>query len=241
MPGSDHERRTTLIEHGKGAHMNPTHHIPNLGTRRFLQCVLASIMTLIGAAAWSLPVFCESAVASTPILDPLSTSAAVGNFTMACNGGAQGDPSLSVDIQSFLNVDILQNITPTLTDGVNVYSGVLTGVNGILFTGVLLDPFASFFTFRDILVDASLLLENALVVQFVTLTGAPDVFLNNPQQVVAANGALPVNVPEPAPAALLGLAFAALLLVRRLDVLAYLRNSHTRLASFRRSSRLLRE
>ena len=171
--------------------------IPAAKRLHWFRRALAGVSLCFCATAWSGPVSCVSG-ASFATLDPLATAAEVGDFTLACGGGAQGDPLLSVTLQSFLNLNILQDVAPTLSDGANVYAGVFQGANSVLFSNVLLDPFDTFFTISNIFVNASLLPENFQIVEFVTFGGAA-VPINNPQQIVGHRGESPVQVPEPEP------------------------------------------
>jgi PEP-CTERM motif-containing protein len=182
---------------------------------RLLGRASMSMLVLLSApAAHSAVVICEAGAASIPVLDPLSTSAAVGDFTLACSGGVEMDPLPRVNFQAFFNVPLLQTVTPILTDGVNDYSGIFTG-SGVVFLAIPLNPVASSFAIQQIFVNPSLQAEGFEFIAFLSASSEIAVAIRNPIQTVAVNGSVAAAVPEPSTGLLLASASAAAMLTLR--------------------------
>lgn len=183
---------------------------------RRLRAACAATLLMAGLPAAHAALICDAGVDSVPVLDPLARSAAIGELTVACGGGARTDPLLTINFVSFFGFPVLQDTTPILTDGATKYAGTFSGINAVAFLGIPLDPFASAFAIHNIFVDPSLLTPGTLVTAVLSLTGEIGVPLNDPQQLVATVGDLPGGtVPEPATGLLLAAGLGALLSVRR--------------------------
>jgi hypothetical protein len=173
--------------------------IPRSPTRRFKALLHRALLPLLWLAmtAANAALVCTPNVASVPELDPNATSAELGELTLACSGGAEADPLPTVNIQSFFNVSLLQDVAPVLNDGTTDYMGTFSGPNSVVFLGIPLNPLASMFTFDRVFVDPGLLAA-----------------IDNPLQLVAIIGTGNA-VPEPATVLLLVAACGGLLLLRR--------------------------
>lgn len=167
--------------------------------------VLLAMPTAKGA------VICMAGVASFPTLDPLSNSAAVGELTADCGGGAAGDPPLIAIFQAFYNVPLLTTVTPLLSDGLNSYTGSISS-NSVAFIDVSIDPLGDNFVLQNVFVDASLQPENFLFAAFLSITAAP---VMNANQAVAINGVIGNAVPEPSVILLLLMGLCLVVLIRR--------------------------
>jgi hypothetical protein len=175
---------------------------------RLLCWALVPIMWLSVTAA-NAALSCTASVASIPELDPDATAAELGELTLACSGGVETDPLPLVNFQSFFNVSLLQDVAPVLSDGTTDYLGTFSGANSIAFPGVPINPFASLFTFDQVFVNPGLLAADQLIIQFLSVTGAIAVPVDNPQQLVGVIGTAN-TVPEPATLLLLAAACAGL-------------------------------
>jgi hypothetical protein len=176
-----------------------------------------SLLLLLVPSLGSAALVCTTGVSSVPIFDPLALSGEVGDFTLACGGGSPTSPFPEVSFQLFLNTALLQNVDPILSDGINDYTGAFVAGNSVHFTNVPLDPVGANFTFQQLFINPSLLPPATAIVAFLSATGPIPIPIDNPQQIVAANGTRqdPGNAPEPPTALLLLVGLAPMLVLRR--------------------------
>lgn len=171
---------------------------------------------LLAAPAAEAALLCTQSVASLPVLDPNATSAALGDLSLDCNGGAASDPAVTANLSVFFNTSLLQDVAPTLTDGTNTYTGSFLGANQATFLGIPITPLATALTFQPFFVDPSLLAANFPITEFLSIFGATPIPLANSTLLVAINGeAAGGTVPEPGTLLLLAAAGAALFMIRR--------------------------
>lgn len=167
-------------------------------------------MLLVFVPTASAAVACLGGVASVPVLDPSSVSAAVGHYTLTCSGGGPVFPLPTIGLTAYLNVAVLLTPTPILTDGVNSYTGVVDA-NTVQFLDVFFDPVGISFEFENIFVDPSSQPPGFQFLEEVSATGPVSVPILDAQQIVAVNG----SVPEPSTFPLAGIALSAVALLAR--------------------------
>jgi len=135
--------------------------------RRFSLLTPAALLTNVrlqtGLLLWALLVFapaagaqatCQGGVVSVPVLSPFSVSAAVGDYTLTCGGGASISPLPTMEFLASFAVEVVNTGPPTVTDGVNNYIGVVAS-NQVQFSAVPFNPVAMNFEFENIFVDAN--------------------------------------------------------------------------------------
>jgi PEP-CTERM motif len=154
---------------------------------------------------------CLAGVESVPIFDPLATSAEVGDYTLTCGGGTSVSPLPLVTVEAVLNVNLLQTVTPTLTDGVNSYTGVFGQGNQVKFSNVAFDPTGIDFEFENFFVDPSAEPPGFPFQEDTSFSGPLLIGVTSSIQVVAMNG----DIPEPS-TWLLAAGALAVLLSRRM-------------------------
>jgi hypothetical protein len=159
-----------------------------------LRAGLALLLACVPMGAHAI-LSCSAGAASLPVLNPSSVSAAVGDYTLTCNGGNAADPLPLINVSVFLNAPVLPTSMPVLTDGANDYPGLVAG-NQVSFLGVAFDPVATDYEIEQILVDPSLRAPGFAYLELVSVGGAVALPIPNPNVLVALNASEPV--PEPA-------------------------------------------
>lgn len=183
-------------------------------SKMFRLLALPTCVLLLTTSPAQAVVMCTQSVAAVVALDPADTSAALPNIDVDCSGGAASDPDVNANLQIFFNAALLTDVLPTLTDGANLYSGIINSGNSALFLGIPIVPLATTLTLMDLFVDATLLAPGFSLTEFLIITSAPPILLSNPALQVAVVGEPAGNVPEPSSLLLLVAACAALIAIR---------------------------
>ena len=150
-----------------------------------------SLLPVLAAVASAGSLACVSGAASVPGFNPISTSGAVGDFTLTCTGGDPGYP-VAVSFDYFLNAAVITPGSWILTNGLNgYYSGTVNSPgNDLNFQHVVFTPPGSgvvTWMVENIFVNPSQSAPGYQFAEMVSITGANIPISGSSQVVVAMN------------------------------------------------------